>query len=156
MQIMAFFPTHYQDEFQIVMADDDPDDRELMMEAVREMEQRITATLTLDGRMLLSYLSELLKRNVALPDLVVMDINMPRMNGKETLIAMKQDPSLEKIPVAILTTSNDERVKDELTQLGACGFYTKPVELDLYRALIQQMLLECIPNIPASSVKQNG
>ena len=151
---MAFFPPNFQDEFHIVMADDDPDDRELMMEAVREMEQRISATLTLDGRMLMSYLNELLKRNVALPDLVVMDINMPRMNGKEALLAMKQNEALEKIPVAILTTSNDEQVKEELTHLGACGFYTKPVELELYRSLIQQMLLECIPNVTAR-VKQN-
>jgi two-component system, response regulator len=151
---MALFPLTFQDEFHIVMADDDPDDRELMMEAVREMEQRISATLTLDGRMLLSYLEELLRRNVALPDLVVMDINMPRMNGKEALIAMKQHDALEKIPVAILTTSNDEQVKEDLTQLGACGFYTKPVEIDMYRSLIQQMLLECIPNV-AARVKQN-
>lgn len=151
---MGLFPSDFKDEFQIVMADDDPDDRELMMEAVREMEQRIAATLTLDGRMLLSYLDELLRRNVALPDLVVMDINMPRMNGKEALLAMKQNEALEKIPVAILTTSNDEQVKDELTQLGACGFYTKPIALEMYRGLIQQMLLECIPNV-AARVKQN-
>ena len=70
------------------------------------------------------------------PDLVLLDLNLPRMTGREVLQEIKQDPALEHIPVVILSTSDDERDVAFSQENFADGFITKPVDLDKFREVL--------------------
>jgi CheY-like chemotaxis protein len=71
------------------------------------------------------------------PDLILLDINLPRMNGREFLQQIKQDPDLRSIPVVILTTSDVERDIFAGYDLGAAGYVVKPIDLDQFIKTIQ-------------------
>lgn len=73
------------------------------------------------------------------PDLILLDLNMPRMNGREFLGAMKADPNLSDIPVVILTTSDVEQDVVASYKLGAAGYVTKPVDLEQFINAINQL-----------------
>jgi CheY-like chemotaxis protein len=114
----------------ILMAEDDPDDRLLAAEAAREC--RVTDDLRFveDGEQLLDYLRRRGRwADPALsprPGLVLLDLNMPRMDGREALAAIKSDPELRRIPVVVLTTSRAESDVARAYDLGANSFITKP------------------------------
>lgn len=69
-------------------------------------------------------------KNSVKPGLILMDLNMPGLDGRMTLEIIKQDPELKKIPVVVLTTSDDERDVQECYNLGANTYISKPVDLD--------------------------
>jgi len=71
---------------------------------------------------------EFLKNSQEYPCIILLDLNMPRMNGIEFLEAVKEDKDLKKIPVIVLTTSNEERDRMASFKLGVAGFMTKPVD----------------------------
>jgi CheY-like chemotaxis protein len=106
----------------ILYADDDFDDRMLVQEAFSEIEKAISCITVCDGLQLL----QLLDKAQKLPDVVFLDINMPVMDGKACLMALKRDQRFRNIPVVIYsTTSNQTEIKDYL-QLGAMSFIQKP------------------------------
>jgi len=115
----------------IVMAEDDPDDRLLTEDALKEARLANELVFVADGEELLDYL----KRRGAfahlqgapLPGLVLLDLNMPRKDGREALAEIKADPQLRKIPVVVLTTSKAEEDIYRTYDLGASSFITKPV-----------------------------
>jgi two-component system response regulator len=115
----------------ILMAEDDEDDQLLTKEALTE--SRIVNHLYFvnDGVELLDYLRRKGKYanrdNSSSPDLILLDLNLPRMDGREALKEIKSDPMLSRIPVVILTTSQDEEDIARSYSLGASGFITKPV-----------------------------
>ncbi len=126
----------------IVVADDDEDDREMTRDAF--MESRIANPLVFlqDGVELLDYLRAAANSSEArptLPALVLMDLNMPRIDGPQALIEIRADPRLRHLPVVILTTSKSERDVMSSYQGGANSFITKPVSfqglVDVVRAL---------------------
>jgi CheY-like chemotaxis protein len=115
----------------IVLADDDPDDRQLTEDAF--MENRLANQLDCveDGEELMDYLHrrgkyELL-RNDPLPGLILLDLNMPRKDGREALKEIKADPSLRRIPIVVLTTSKAEEDIVRSYDLGVNSYVTKPV-----------------------------
>jgi len=73
------------------------------------------------------------------PDLILLDLNMPRMNGREFLAAVKADEVLKLIPVVVLTTSDVERDVVASYKLGAAGYITKPVDMDQFVDAIRQL-----------------
>jgi CheY-like chemotaxis protein len=73
------------------------------------------------------------------PDLILLDLNMPRMNGKEFLAEIKKDPVLSVIPVVVLTTSDVERDVVASYKLGAAGYITKPVDMEQFIDAIRQL-----------------
>ncbi|OIR09105.1 response regulator rcp1 [mine drainage metagenome] len=73
------------------------------------------------------------------PDLILLDLNMPRMDGREFLTRIKQDPALCQIPVVVLTTSDVEQDIERSYHLGAAGFVTKPVDVDQFMKAIGQL-----------------
>ena len=82
-----------------------------------------------------------------MPDLIVLDVNMPRMDGKEALRRLKKLDRIKDIPVVTLTTSNDGKLKTEMQELGSCAFYTKPHTIHEFKDLVTRMLDECLePN----------
>lgn len=73
------------------------------------------------------------------PDIILLDLNLPRLNGREFLVEVKQDPTLAHIPVVILTTSDVERDVIITYQLGASGYITKPVDMEQFFEAIRQL-----------------
>jgi CheY-like chemotaxis protein len=73
------------------------------------------------------------------PDVILLDLNLPRMDGREVLAALKADPALRRIPVVILTTSQDEQDVLRAYELHANCYITKPVDLDQFIAVIQSI-----------------
>lgn len=115
--------------FVILMADDDSDDRMLTSEALAESRESHTLEFVEDGFELLEYLrceGNYAKNPRSVPSLILLDLNMPRMNGLEALAILKADPNLRLIPVVVLTTSNSETDILSSYSLGAASFLTKP------------------------------
>jgi CheY-like chemotaxis protein len=116
----------------ILLAEDDPDDRLLTRRAFEESPVPSTLTTVEDGAELLRYLrreGEYQNDGGAVrPDLVLLDLNMPRMDGREALREIKTDADLRRIPVVVLTTSEADRDVLESYNLGVNAFVTKPVQ----------------------------
>ncbi len=117
--------------FRILIADDDPEDRNLISEAFEIAEIPHELFFVKDGEELLDYLK---KRkaysdcsNYKTPAIILLDLNMPRKDGREALKEIKSDPELHNIPVIVLTTSNYEEDIKKTYLMGVNGFVTKPV-----------------------------
>jgi CheY-like chemotaxis protein len=118
----------------ILMADDDPDDRLLAAEAMRESRVANDLRFVEDGEQLLDYLRRRGRwvdpETSPRPGVVLLDLNMPRMDGREALAAIKADPELRRIPIVVLTTSRAEADVLASYDLGASSFIAKPVTFD--------------------------
>ncbi|MFD2205534.1 response regulator [Kiloniella antarctica] len=119
-----------KEDIHIHMAEDDEDDRLIFQEAMAEARVGNKITFSLDGQDLI----DLLRRQGTfsgntdpLPDIILLDLNMPRMDGREALQIIKADPLLKRIPVLILTTSKAEADIYTTYNEGANSFITKPV-----------------------------
>jgi CheY-like chemotaxis protein len=128
------------DPIVILMADDDPDDRMLAQDAWEENRLANDLHFVEDGEQLMAYLhrrdgySHL--ATSPLPGLILLDLNMPKKDGREALAEIKADPSLRRIPIVILTTSKAEEDILRTYDLGVNSFITKPVT---FEALVEIM-----------------
>ena len=124
----------------ILLADDDADDRDLAREALQESRLLNALHMVNDGEELLDYLHRRGKYATEAaaprPGLILLDLAMPKMDGREALAAIKGDPSLRQIPVVIMTTSSAEEDICRSYDLGAASFITKPVT---FPALVEVM-----------------
>jgi CheY-like chemotaxis protein len=118
----------------IVMADDDEDDQLLAREALAENRLANPIQFVSDGEQLLAYLRNQPpfedREACPRPGLILLDLNMPRMDGREALREIKADPDLRSIPVVVLTTSKAEEDILRTYDLGANSYITKPVSFD--------------------------
>ena len=118
----------------ILMADDDPDDRELTREAFEEAKLANDLRFVEDGVELLDYLHRRGKyadpASSPRPGIILLDLNMPRKDGREALQELKQDPRLRAIRVIILTTSKAEEDILRTYNLSAASYITKPVTFE--------------------------
>ena len=123
---------------EIVMAEDDADDRLMVKEAFQESHVLNNMHFVEDGYDLLDYLRHqgryADRADFPTPDLILLDLNMPRKNGRETLQEIKADPALRHIPAVVLTTSKSEEDILRSYDIGASGYITKPVT---FEALVQ-------------------
>jgi CheY-like chemotaxis protein len=130
----------YKNGIVILMADDDEEDRMLTADALRESKLANDLTTVNDGEELMDYLHHRGKHAppaaAPRPGLVLLDLNMPRKDGREVLREMKADPLLRSIPVVVLTTSKAEEDVERIYDLGANSFIVKPVTFD---ALVHAM-----------------
>lgn len=124
----------------ILMADDDEDDCMLAREALAESRLANDLHLVRDGEDLMDYLYRRGKyieiRTSPRPGLILLDLNMPRKDGREALREIKADPHLRQIPIVVLTTSKAEEDIYRSYELGANSFITKPVT---FAALVEVM-----------------
>ncbi|MDX6425731.1 MAG: hypothetical protein QOD52_1136 [Gaiellaceae bacterium] len=114
----------------ILMADDDADDRDLAREALAESRVLNELHTVNDGAELLEFLhheGRFTHADAPRPDLILLDLNMPKVDGREALGALKKDPKLRSIPVVVLTTSRAEEDVVRSYDLGANSFISKPV-----------------------------
>ena len=115
----------------ILMADDDADDRLLARDALRKSLVATDLVCVEDGEELLAYLRrEGPYARAPRPGLILLDLNMPKKDGREALQEIKADPDLRRIPVVVLTTSKAEEDLLQSYDLGAASFITKPVTFD--------------------------
>ena len=115
----------------ILLADDDPDDRKLTHDAFMENRLANEFNMVEDGEELMDYLRRRGKyaalRDEPLPGLILLDLNMPRKDGREALKEIKADPELRRIPIVVLTTSKAEEDIVRSYDLGVNSYVTKPV-----------------------------
>lgn len=126
-------------EFNVLMVDDDPGDAGLVRVAFADSPVVCRLDHAPDGVEALRRLrSAFLERDgAARPDLILLDINMPRKSGHEVLAELKADVDLRGIPVVMLTTSDAERDISAAYRAGAAGYVTKPVDIDALFASIR-------------------
>jgi CheY-like chemotaxis protein len=116
----------------ILLADDDEEDRELTRDALQDSKLANEMRCVVDGQDLMDYLrreGRYLDPSVETPrpGIILLDLNMPKKDGREALAEIKADASLRQIPVVVLTTSNDEQDVFRSYDLGVNSFITKPV-----------------------------
>lgn len=118
----------------ILLAEDDPDDRMLTRRALKESRMATTCATVKNGEELMAYLhgeGDYAAPDCApRPDLILLDLNMPRKDGREALREIKSDDDLRRIPVVVLTTSEAEQDILQSYDLGVNAFVTKPVTFD--------------------------
>jgi CheY-like chemotaxis protein len=118
----------------ILMADDDADDRLMAQEALEEARLSNPMVFVEDGEELLEYLHRRGRHaqpaRAPRPGLILLDLNMPKMDGREALMEIKGDPELRRIPIVVLTTSKAEEDIYRSYDLGVNSFITKPVTFE--------------------------
>jgi CheY-like chemotaxis protein len=122
------------------MVEDNPDDVELTVEALKDARVANHLTVVQDGEEALSYLRCRGKYAQAVrPDLILLDLNMPRKNGRDVLRDIKNDPKLKRIPVVILTTSQAEEDILHTYDLHANCYITKPVDFNQFLKVVRSI-----------------
>lgn len=126
-----------------LMADDDPDDRVLTKSALKESKVLNELHFVEDGEELMDYLKYEGKytnpEDAPRPSVILLDLNMPKKDGREALKEIKSDPNLRRIPVVIMTTSKAEEDIVRSYDLGANSYITKPVTFERLIELMKTM-----------------
>ena len=125
----------------ILLADDDTDDCTFFKEAVEELQLSTHLTAVNDGEQLMQLLTN---ETNELPDVLFLDLNMPRKNGFECLSEIKDDQKLKQLPVIIFSTSFEQEVVDLLYKNGAQYFIRKPSEFSQFKKIIHQTFITLI------------
>lgn len=125
---------------EILLVEDNPADVRLTEEALKEGKVRNNLHVTRDGVDALEFLMRVGKYADAVrPDLILLDLNLPRKDGREVLAAIKADPDLKLIPVVVLTTSSAEADILKSYKLHANCYITKPVDLDQFVKVVKSI-----------------
>lgn len=125
---------------EILMVDDNPADIDLTSEVLAQSNQHFHVNSVTDGAEAISFLRHQGKyASAPAPDLVVLDLNLPRRDGRQVLSDMKTDPALAKIPVVIFTTSQASSDVSRSYELGANCYLKKPGNLAEFVAVVQSM-----------------
>ncbi|NEU68352.1 response regulator [Spirosoma agri] len=118
------------------IVDDDQDDQYLFQVAFKRLVPPVDVKLLNDGEELLPALNQC----DTLPSLIILDLNMPRLNGFEALKQLRADPVYETVPVVVLSTSSWHGDQERAMRLGANGFLTKPPSMDMLLVLFRELV----------------
>ena len=121
----------------VIIADDDEDDRMMVLSAFRENRADVHIDLAVDGSDLMDILSK--ESVVASTVFILLDLNMPKKDGREALKEIKGDPNLKKIPVIIFTTAKNEGEIRKCYDLGANTYIVKPDGFDELRKVVSNL-----------------
>jgi CheY-like chemotaxis protein len=125
---------------EILLVDDSPSDTDLTVEALQEGKIRNHLSTVEDGVRAMQFLRrEGEYAQAPRPDLILLDLNLPRKDGREVLAEIKADPVLKTIPVVIMTTSQAEKDVDQAYQLNANCYVTKPLDFLQFVALVRSI-----------------
>ena len=123
---------------ELLLVEDSPGDVRLTIEALKEGRVINNLTVVQDGEEAIAFLRRQGQyANAARPDLILLDLNLPRKSGMEVLAEIKTDPDLKQIPVVVLTTSQAEQDVLRTYQLHANCYIVKPVDLNQFMAVVQ-------------------
>jgi two-component system, chemotaxis family, response regulator Rcp1 len=124
----------------ILLVEDNPGDVRLTQEAFRESKLTIRLNVVMDGEDALNYLFRRPPyENATRPDMILLDLNIPKKDGREVLEEIKQDESLRYVPVIILTTSNAEQDIVKTYNLKVNAYINKPVDFDRFFDIVQKI-----------------
>jgi chemotaxis family two-component system response regulator Rcp1 len=129
-----------QKPVEILLVEDNPGDARLAQEALKESKIRNSIRVVSDGVEAMAYLHR--EGHYAaepMPDLILLDLNLPRMDGRQVLAAIKTDPKLKRIPVVILTISKDEEDILRSYNLHANCYITKPIDLEQFLKVVHSI-----------------
>ncbi len=139
-QLRIKMKSHKDEIMQILLVEDNPGDIRLTQEALKEGTIKNVLNVVKDGVEALDYLKKKGKfMNNPTPDIILLDLNLPRKDGREVLAEIKSDEYLKLIPVIILTTSDADQDIIRSYKLHANCFITKPVDLDQFIFIIRQI-----------------
>jgi CheY-like chemotaxis protein len=125
---------------EVLLVEDSPGDVRLTKEAFRDANSAIRLHVVADGVEALAFLRhEGVHARAPRPDLILLDLNLPKMDGREVLARIKTDASLKLIPTVILTTSDAEADIVKSYELQANCYLSKPVQLDAFEALVKSI-----------------
>jgi CheY-like chemotaxis protein len=142
---------------EILLVEDSPSDTEITVEALREAKVRNNLSIVEDGVEALEFLRRQGKYSKApRPDLVLLDLNLPRKDGREVLAEIKSDHDLKTIPVVVLTTSRAEQDVVQAYKYHANCYITKPVDFEQFLSVVHSiesfwLMLVTLPRAGASS-----
>lgn len=124
----------------ILLVEDNPGDVRLVVESMKESKRLANLRTVKDGIEAMAYLHrEGIYANEVRPDIILLDLNLPRKNGKEVLAEIKKDPYLKRIPVIVLTASSTDRDILNSYDLYANCYITKPVSLDKFTEVVKSI-----------------
>jgi two-component system, chemotaxis family, response regulator Rcp1 len=125
---------------EIVLVEDNPGDVRLTVEGLKESKVRNNLHVARDGVEAMEFLRREGQHTGAVrPDLILLDLNLPRMDGREVLLEIKSDPKLKTIPVVVLTTSRAEHDVLRSYELQANCYITKPVDLEQFITVVKSI-----------------
>lgn len=125
---------------EVLLVEDSPGDVRLTQEAFRDADMSIRLHVATDGVEAMAFLRrEGINANAPRPDIILLDLNLPKMDGREVLAHIKEDASLKTIPTVILTTSEAEVDIVKSYQLHANCYLSKPVQLESFEALVKSI-----------------
>ncbi len=141
---------------EILLVEDNPGDVRLTQEAFKENKVRNSLNVVEDGLEAMAFLHRASKYNEApRPDLILLDLNLPKKDGREVLAEIKEDPNLKSIPVVVLTTSKAEEDIIKNYNLHANCYITKPVDLEQFIVVVKSIedFWLTIVKLPSESIK---
>ena len=132
--------SHGPQPIRVLLVEDSPGDIRLTQEALKDAKMHIHLDVTRDGEEAMAFLMREGKyANAPRPDLILLDLNLPKKDGREVLKEIKEDPTLKIIPVVILTTSASEADILRSYSLHANCYITKPVSLDGFLTVVKSI-----------------
>ncbi len=141
-------------KYVVLYADDDIDDLELVFDALLEYSDNLELVSARDGLEAVAYLKNVGPLEPA-PCLIILDINMPKMNGLEALKKIRSMERFQDVPVVMFTTSSNPSDKVVATQFGA-GFITKPINSDHVAMIAEQLISHCTEEARRSMQRKAG
>jgi chemotaxis family two-component system response regulator Rcp1 len=125
---------------EILLVEDNPGDVRLTQECFKESKISNNLSVVMDGQEAIDFLQQKGKfANAPRPDLILLDLNLPRKDGREVLAEIKADPDLRKIPVVVLTISKAEQDVLKTYDMHANCFITKPIDLDQFAVIVKSI-----------------
>ena len=125
---------------EVLLVEDSPGDVRLTWETFRDVNTSIHLHVATDGIEAMAFLRrEGAHVNAPRPSIILLDLNLPKMDGREVLTHIKEDPSLKMIPIIILTTSDAEADIEKSYELQANCYLSKPVQLDAFESLVKSI-----------------
>ena len=122
----------------VLYADDDVDDKDWVSDACRAIDSGLNVGFVENGRQVFDYLNK--DEGPVLPALIVLELNMPELDGRQTLQKLKAHPQYQHIPVAIVTTSTNQIDREVCQRLGASVYLTKPDTHQEWQNIIRELL----------------
>lgn len=124
----------------LLLVEDNPGDIRLTEEALRDAGMPVNLSVAMDGVEAVEFLHKRGKyKNAPRPDLILLDLNLPKKNGPEVLSDIKSDPDLKRIPVLVMTTSSEPDDVQKAYSLNANCYITKPIQLEDFMNVVQSI-----------------